>query len=195
MRETTPQPPYILADHPVLDLLNSLSRADAAPLSVSDAWHSDADVQHWLRLLGLPAEGADFAEGELLAAAIELRETLRELVGKRKRGEPADPARFNAFLRKVASYPQLDWDGQGAHLRHQAVRPGAEWLLAPLAEQGAQLLAEGDFELVRVCEHPDCTLWFYDRTKSHRRRWCSMALCGNRHKVAEHRKRQRQGDA
>jgi predicted RNA-binding Zn ribbon-like protein len=35
---------------------------------------------------------------------------------------------------------------------------------------------------------------FYDRTKSHKRRWCSMALCGNRHKVAEFRKR-RQGVA
>ena len=45
-------------------------------------------------------------------------------------------------------------------------------------------------ELIRECEHPDCVLWFYDRTKSHRRRWCSMALCGNRHKVAEFRKRQ-----
>ena len=32
-------------------------------------------------------------------------------------------------------------------------------------------------------------LMFYDRTKSHKRRWCSMALCGNRHKVAEFRKR------
>ncbi|MNR58262.1 CGNR zinc finger [compost metagenome] len=68
----------------------------------------------------------------------------------------------------------------------------AEQYLAPLAEMAAQLLVEGDFNLVRECEHPDCVLWFYDRTKSHRRRWCSMALCGNRHKVAEFRKRKQQ---
>ncbi|MNH42693.1 CGNR zinc finger [compost metagenome] len=68
----------------------------------------------------------------------------------------------------------------------------AEQYLAPLAESAAELMAEGDFDLVRVCEHPDCVLWFYDRTKSHRRRWCSMALCGNRHKVAEFRKRKQQ---
>jgi len=33
-------------------------------------------------------------------------------------------------------------------------------------------------------------MWFYDRTKSHRRRWCSMALCGNRAKARAHRERQ-----
>lgn len=65
----------------------------------------------------------------------------------------------------------------------------AEQFLAPIAEAAATLLVEGDFGLVRTCEHPECVLWFYDRTKGHRRRWCSMALCGNRHKVAEFRKR------
>jgi predicted RNA-binding Zn ribbon-like protein len=33
------------------------------------------------------------------------------------------------------------------------------------------------------------TLWFLDKSKSHTRRWCSMGLCGNRHKVASFRKR------
>ncbi|MDF3932089.1 CGNR zinc finger domain-containing protein [Pseudomonas citronellolis] len=195
MREPTPQAPYLIADHLALDMLNSLSRTDAGANETSDAWHSDADVLAWLRLVGLPTEPAEFAEGALLAAAVELREVLRDLVERRKRGEAADPARFNAFLRRTASYPQLEWHGEHAHLHYLAVERGAEQLLAPLAEQGALLLAEGDFGLVRVCEHPDCTLWFYDRTKSHRRRWCSMALCGNRHKVAEHRKRQREADA
>jgi predicted RNA-binding Zn ribbon-like protein len=50
-------------------------------------------------------------------------------------------------------------------------------------------LVAGDFSLIRRCEHPECVLWFYDRTKAHKRRWCSMALCGNRHKVAQFRKR------
>jgi len=62
-------------------------------------------------------------------------------------------------------------------------------LLGPVAEAVAQLLVEGNFDLVKQCEHPDCILWFYDRTKAHKRRWCSMALCGNRHKAAQFRKR------
>lgn len=47
-----------------------------------------------------------------------------------------------------------------------------------------------DFNLVRKCEDSDCVLWFVDKTKAHRRRWCSMALCGNRNKVASFRQRQ-----
>ncbi|MEN0036847.1 MAG: CGNR zinc finger domain-containing protein [Cellvibrio sp.] len=65
----------------------------------------------------------------------------------------------------------------------------AKALLGPVAEAVAQLLVEGNFELVKQCEHPDCILWFYDRTKAHKRRWCSMALCGNRYKAAQFRKR------
>jgi hypothetical protein len=34
-------------------------------------------------------------------------------------------------------------------------------------------------------------LVFYDTTKNHRRQWCSNSTCGNRHKVAEFRRRQR----
>lgn len=63
--------------------------------------------------------------------------------------------------------------------------------LLPVAEALARLLAEADFGLVRKCECEDCTLMFHDRTKSHRRRWCSMALCGNRMKVAAYRARQK----
>jgi predicted RNA-binding Zn ribbon-like protein len=66
-----------------------------------------------------------------------------------------------------------------------------EALLVPVAEAVARLLAEGDFSLVRKCESSDCTLWFYDRTKSHHRRWCSMAQCGNRMKVAAFRARRK----
>lgn len=64
-----------------------------------------------------------------------------------------------------------------------------QWL-APFAEATAELLVQGNFDLVRQCENADCVLWFYDRTKGHKRRWCSMASCGNRHKVSQFRSRQ-----
>jgi predicted RNA-binding Zn ribbon-like protein len=32
---------------------------------------------------------------------------------------------------------------------------------------------------------------FYDRSKSHARRWCSMAVCGNCAKATAHRARDR----
>jgi predicted RNA-binding Zn ribbon-like protein len=38
---------------------------------------------------------------------------------------------------------------------------------------------------IRNCEHSECRLYFVDTSKSGKRRWCSMELCGNRQKAAE----------
>ena len=42
---------------------------------------------------------------------------------------------------------------------------------------------------VKACEGAACTLLFVDHTRSRARRWCSMAICGNRAKQAAHRRR------
>lgn len=62
-------------------------------------------------------------------------------------------------------------------------------MLQPIAWSIARLLTEENLGLVRNCEGPTCTLLFLDRTKSHKRRWCSMAVFGNRAKAAAHRAR------
>lgn len=184
-----PLEPYVLADEPVLDMLNTLANIDGVPW---DFWQADADVQRWLvRLQWAEAGGIPvFDDGALLRAARELREVIRELVAARKQGQAGNPAALNGFLRKAVSHPQLVWPATGApQLERQRKVQTAEQFLSPIAEAAANLLVAGDFNLIRRCEHPECILWFYDRTKAHKRRWCSMALCGNRHKVAEFRKR------
>jgi predicted RNA-binding Zn ribbon-like protein len=191
-RKTAPVlEPLFLADHPALDMLNTLAVVDAMPV---EFWRTDADVLRWLEYQGLLAARPHirWAEGALAATARRLRETVRELVVRRKvRRSPLGVEALNALLAKGASRLELCGDG-GKHLhverRYAADTPEA--LLAPLAESAAQLLAETDFSLVRRCEGQDCMLWFYDRTKAHRRRWCSMGLCGNRAKVAAFRQRQ-----
>lgn len=183
--------PYVLADHPVLDMLNTQAIVEG---QVTELWRCDADVLAWLQRMGL-CEGPlpRFAKGALLDAARRLREAVRRLVEQRKAGEWGDPAELNGFLLQAASHAQLVWrKSEAPRLQRVAEQRSPEQVLAPLAEQAGELLATADFDLVRKCEHPECILWFYDRTKSHRRRWCSMALCGNRHKVAEHRKRLRE---
>jgi predicted RNA-binding Zn ribbon-like protein len=69
----------------------------------------------------------------------------------------------------------------------------AESLLVPIAEAIAELVCHEDFTDVKACEGAACTLLFLDRTQRRGRRWCSMAVCGNRAKQALHRSRQREG--
>ncbi|WP_095202439.1 CGNR zinc finger domain-containing protein [Mesorhizobium carmichaelinearum] len=64
-----------------------------------------------------------------------------------------------------------------------------EALLLPIGEALARFVCSEDFSHVKACEGPACTLLFVDHTRGHRRRWCSMAQCGNRAKQAAHRHR------
>lgn len=64
-------------------------------------------------------------------------------------------------------------------------------LLAPVAAAAAQLLSTGDRSRLRRCDAEACGRWFYDVSRNGRRRWCSMARCGNRAKVAAHYRRRR----
>ena len=61
--------------------------------------------------------------------------------------------------------------------------------LVLIAVAAADLLCHGDLSLVKKCDNPRCILYFYDTTKNHARRWCSMAGCGNRMKAAAHYRR------
>jgi predicted RNA-binding Zn ribbon-like protein len=57
----------------------------------------------------------------------------------------------------------------------------------------AKLIWDEDFAQIKACEGRRCTLLFADHTRGRARRWCSMAICGNRAKVAAHRKRPKRG--
>jgi predicted RNA-binding Zn ribbon-like protein len=176
--------PVMLSDHTVLEFLNTTPMVEG---KLQDLLQADAHVLSTLARLGWPIT---FQGAGLLTAARELREELRQLIERRKAEEPLNLAQLNKFLGEAKSHLKLHRDRDGS-LAVQRVweHRTPQQALAPVAEAAAKLLATGDFGLVRQCESETCVFWFYDRTKSHQRRWCNMASCGNRHKVAEFRKR------
>jgi predicted RNA-binding Zn ribbon-like protein len=95
-------------------------------------------------------------------------------------------ARDETFSR-IISQP----GGGNGPFQRQTVRrwPTPEALLLPIGEALAQLVCTEDFSNLKACEGHPCTLLFADRTRGHARRWCSMAMCGNRAKQAAHRHR------
>ncbi len=174
-----------LAGHSALDFLNTRMRVNE---DLVDILQSDEDVLVWLKQAGFSAP--TIGAGTLLACARRLREGIRSLVEKRKAGRQGDPSILNSFLAASQSYPQLVWNKSSTPVIDTVRRQDtAESILAPVAEAAADLLTMADFKLVKRCEDKSCVLWFFDQTKSHHRRWCSMEICGNRHKVAAYRER------
>jgi predicted RNA-binding Zn ribbon-like protein len=159
---------------------------------LTDTLQSDRDVTAWLRRLEVPvAKGSlPFGDGLLLKRARELREIALAAIQDRKSGKEPSLVALNRFLADAPSHAALTTD-DARNIRVTRVygKETVEAFLAPVAEAVADLLADGDFNLVRHCEGNACVMWFYDRTKGHRRRWCTSTGCGNRAKVAAFRAR------
>lgn len=183
-----PRGPWFLADHPALDFINTLAIVDGQP---HDFWQTDGDVEAWLQQADLATDTTPKVRheaGALLQAARQLRQMIRDAVQQLKAGAAVDTQALNDYLSEADSHLQLVHDDKGAlQLRRVYADHTVAQRLGRVAEQAATLLTQEDVSRIRTCEHPACILWFYDRTKAHRRRWCSMALCGNRAKVARFR--------
>lgn len=65
--------------------------------------------------------------------------------------------------------------------------------LFPPAWSAAQLLSGDDRQRLKCCQ--GCGRLFLDASKNRSRRWCEMEVCGNRAKVAAHRRRTRRAAA
>jgi predicted RNA-binding Zn ribbon-like protein len=185
--------PLFVADDAALDFINTSYGVEPQH---RECFTADQNVLDWLKRAGLLETASDAIpaakRGVLLSAALSLRENARHLLERRKSGSSADPTTLNRFLALGSTHQELIWKkGQPPRLRQHRNIGVAEAVLVPVAEAVARLLAEADFDLIRKCESAECTLWFHDRTKSHHRRWCSVAMCGNRAKVAAFRARQK----
>ncbi|WP_433983050.1 CGNR zinc finger domain-containing protein [Tunturiibacter empetritectus] len=177
-------------DHPALDLLNTVFLLNG---TIVDSLQTDQDVLLWARRRWL-ASRARPRKIKARRPPAQRPDSPRSNPPTRrsqKSRQARRPGSLNAFLAQSQSHLKLSpAKGRTLHLERQWRQRTPEEILAPIAEAAAELLATGDFNLVRHCEAPECVLWFYDRTRSHHRRWCSMATCGNRNKVAAFRHRQ-----
>ena len=197
-------PAIFIADAPALDFLNSV----ATPVDTEIDWIADGEgFLGWLEQAqlvppdALKALRAQALPGEfdgVAAQARSLRNWFRKFVSGRK-GQPLRGAddlkeltplnrlieRDERFSRIVAS--QDNRSGMEVQSRRRWKSP--ESLLLPIGEVLSKFVCEEDFSNVKACEGPACTLMFADHTRGHARRWCSMAICGNRAKQAAHRQR------
>jgi predicted RNA-binding Zn ribbon-like protein len=91
---------------------------------------------------------------------------------------------INHQLHKPSGFTEIEKNDEGFEKRFRFDLSEPAKLLHPIAESAADFLCYGNFELLRKCESSACILYFYDITKNHKRRWCSMKICGNQAKAA-----------
>jgi len=142
-------------------------------------------------LLVLPDSDPQSAE-KILSRAIRLREGLRKAFAAMVRKERVIAewiVPINEILRITEGHDELTQDSSGWKLEFMAREGGLDWLLAAVARSAAEIIAEGSQARLRMCANPSCSLYFFDASRTHRRRWCSMAICGNRHKVSSFARR------
>ena len=144
-----------------------------------------------VNLLALSGSDPDAAQ-TLLSRSVRLRDALRKAFSAIVRKEPiaqewSDP--INQILRITEGHDELVFEGTSWKMEFKAREGGLDWLLAAVARSAAEIIVEGARARLRTCANPACGLFFSDKSRTHRRRWCSMAICGNRHKVSSFARR------
>jgi predicted RNA-binding Zn ribbon-like protein len=125
--------------------------------------------------------------------AIRLREALFRIFAGLAHDESLqedDVSQLNQFWLESQAHTRLvqtekgfmlDWDEGNAF----------DSLLWPITRSAVELLTSDELKHVKQCGR--CDWLFVDRSRNHKRRWCSMSACGNRVKMARRYAREKQG--
>lgn len=176
-------------------------------------------LRAWITGSGLVPPGTPLAHADTswLAGFRELRVCVGQLVRGSLGGEPRsydlgpgreprsydlgpgrDPRSYDRALSRVndlaraAAPPALRAvrGEDGGLVRELAGPPECAALLAALARDAVELLTDPVARAsLRQCEGDNCPIVYLDMSRGRRRRWCSSEVCGNRERVARHRRR------
>jgi predicted RNA-binding Zn ribbon-like protein len=205
------KPSYkFVADAPGLDFLNALVPPANKGGTIADGeslvrWIEEAELVPTEALESLRAKAVPGEMDAVAAQARALGEWFRDFVQDYK-GKPLPGAAIDRLqpvnrilerdirVSKVDARDTLDDRIAGSGLKWTSERDyrSPDMLLLPIAQAMAELVCIEEFSNVRRCEGTGCDLLFLDRTRGKARRWCSMAVCGNRAKQATHRNAQEQ---
>jgi predicted RNA-binding Zn ribbon-like protein len=129
----------------------------------------------------------------VLRRARALREALFEIFSARANGSrlPAAALRIlNSNLPSALSVMRLG-EAEGNVVWEWEKKYPLDRVVWPVVRSAAELLTSPRLDRVRVCAAAECAWLFLDESRNGSRRWCDMAVCGNRNKVRRFRGRRR----
>jgi hypothetical protein len=150
----------------------------------TDRLGSIDEFRDWLREHDLGGAHHAIGAGDL-ALARDLRGALRAEMASHHDDVP-DPAARATLDRLSADLPVHIVPSTGAL---EPVAGGARGALTRVVAATYTLVRAGVWNRLKICPDDDCGWAFYDASRNRSRRWCSMNVCGNRHKVRAYRDR------
>ncbi|MGW6457463.1 CGNR zinc finger domain-containing protein [Streptomyces sp. NPDC055078] len=149
---------------------------------------------HWLLGAGLLPAGTPVTavDGAWVDLFVELRGRIDQLVRAEIGGRYADAPleRVNALAAGAPPAIRAVREPGGALVRALGGAPECGALLAAVARDAVELLTDPVARArLRQCEGESCPRVYLDTSRGRRRRWCSSEVCGNRERVARHRRR------
>ena len=185
-----------VAGNLALDFVNTVAfRAD--PAKRIDHLQRAGDVDRWASQAQLPDWAALKSGPRLGAAALQhicaVREQLFAVFHAIASGDPIPADRLarvgNAF-HDCCARRRLSNEEAEVRWAWRANARCTDYLLFPVLTSATDLLTSAARDLVRQCEGSDCGWLFLDRSNARKRRWCSMADCGNRNKARNYYRRE-----
>lgn len=153
--------------------------------------------QRWLERWELNAPvPASVSEVDIMRS---FREQLQQMAHRLADGgllNAKDLEWLNTTLAKGPVYRKLDSDQSQeeqpkVQLKLIAVEHSWQQVMAEVAADFVQTIAEGEGRRIRFCDNPDCLWVFYDDTRSRTKKYCDDKMCGNLMKVRRFRERQK----
>ncbi|MEU9556971.1 CGNR zinc finger domain-containing protein [Streptomyces fumanus] len=153
-------------------------------------------LRAWITGAGLVPPGTCLAHADAgwPAAFRELRAQTALLVRDRlapgTRAYALALARVNDTARAAPPAPRAVPGADGSLVRELTGPPECAALLGAVARDAVELLTDPVARAaLRQCEGDNCPIVYLDTSRGRRRRWCSSEVCGNRERVARHRRR------
>ena len=156
-------------------------------LSGGDFLADAEEATIWLTWHGLLGAGERIGERER-ERLVEFREALRSLLSAHNGIPGADALALNKFLATVELRVQFGSDGR---LSLESTPDGGqvERVVGRLLVEAVRAEAEGRWGRLKACSNEECRWAFYDASKNRSGRWCTMQVCGARHKMRTYRER------
>jgi predicted RNA-binding Zn ribbon-like protein len=154
-------------------------------------------LRAWIVGAGLAPPGTPLGhvDAAWLVAFRELRGRIGQLVRGGLAPEPWPSydialARVNDIARAAPPAPRAVRGEDGTLVRQLDRPPECAALLGALARDVLELLTDPVARAgLRECAGDNCPIVYLDSSRGRRRRWCSSEVCGNRERVARHRRR------